>query len=175
MFEVYLEDAGAFVELAEAQSDDLLAKRYYRASVILTVSAVEAFINYIGDMFSHGEAHPLHEVAFLTDRKFGPKHGEFTILDQPEYQRLNDKLRFLFQKYAPAFDMAKEPAWSEFQVFKKFRDSIVHPHHEEESATRADYKDQIGRGLGATAKLIDALCRGIIGKPMRTRLKDFVP
>jgi hypothetical protein len=50
MFEEYLQDAFEFLTIAEellSKNKERDAKRYYRASVFYTASAMESFINYI--------------------------------------------------------------------------------------------------------------------------------
>ena len=49
MFEEYLTDSNYFAVKATEIKEESEKKRYYRVSVFCTMSAVEAFINYIGN------------------------------------------------------------------------------------------------------------------------------
>jgi hypothetical protein len=73
------------------------------------MSAVESFINYIGDTLAQGETFQPYEIAFLTDKKFGVSGRVFLILEEIEYHRLEDKLKFLICKFVPEFDFVSTP------------------------------------------------------------------
>ena len=54
MFEEYLKDSSELFKIAEKyskQSNEIEAKRYYRVAIFCASSAMEAFINYIGDSY----------------------------------------------------------------------------------------------------------------------------
>lgn len=173
MFEDYIEDAYFFATAAGRQSTEREQQRFYRASVFYAASALEAFVNYIADTFAAGDVLEPFDRAFLLDRKFGLRGGEFTILETTEFHRIDDKLRLLLHKFCPSFDLSKEASWSQFNELKDLRDSIVHPRHEEDDVTAADYRTRLSTGLGAVLKLIDCLCQGIFKRPLRQRLLDL--
>ena len=72
MFEEYLQDAHDFFttadQLATAGKNEQKARSFYRAAIFCTSSAIEAFVNYIGDSFAKAENLPPHEIAFLNDK-----------------------------------------------------------------------------------------------------------
>jgi len=175
MFEDYLEDSRYFLEQALQYDDERLSKRYFRVSVFCTMSAVEAFVNYIGDTFAQGGAFQPYEIAFLTDRKFDVSKGMFIILDQPEYHKIEEKLRFLIQKFLPGFDFHRDPCWSRLLEFKKFRDSITHPRQDEDEVGIDEYNKTAEIGLKSAIETMNHLCKGIFSCPLRAKLLDLIP
>lgn len=173
MFEEYLEDSNYFAEKAFTAGSEQEAKRYYRVAVFCTMSAVEAFINHIGDTFAQGEIFQPYEIAFLTDKKFDVSGGTFSILEKKEYHKLEDKLRFLVCKFLPDFDFASTPCWGRLLEFKKFRDSITHPREDEDEIDIDEYKKKIEAGLSSAIEMMNLLCIGIFRRPLRKKILDL--
>jgi len=173
MFEDYLEDSNYFAIKASKANNERGAKRYYRVSVFCAMSAVEAFINYIGDTLAQGETFQAYEIAFLTDKKFDVSGGTFQTLEQIEYHRLEDKLKFLICKFIPDFDFKCTPCWSRLLEFKKFRDKITHPRQDEDEINVAEYKGKIQKGLSSAIEIMNYLCKGIFQRPLRKKLLDL--
>ena len=175
MFEDYLEDAHFFASLASSTTEERVAKRYFRASIFYAMSAIEAFINYIGNIFEQGDVFHPHEIAFLIDKKYTLCHGKFQIIDQMEYHRLEDKLRFLIGKFIIGFDFDHNPSWSQLIEFKRLRDNITHPRREEDEITLIEYNNKIQVGIRSILTIMDSLCNGIFGRPLRKKLLDLIP
>jgi len=174
MFEEYLEDSNYFAIEASKAVSERDAKRYYRVAVFCTMSAVEAFINYIGDTLAQGEIFQPYEIAYLTDKKFDVSGGTFQILEQIEYHRLEDKLKFLICKFIPDFDFVSTPCWSCLLTFKKFRDTITHPRQDEDEIDITEYKKKIETGLSSAIELMNYLCKGIFRRPLRKKILDLI-
>lgn len=172
MFEEYLEDAYHLAVGAKEKTTEREAKRYYRASVFYAASALEAFVSYISGILIQEGLQP-YETAFLTDKKFHLSKGRFEMSEIFELHGVEDKIKFLFYKHKPAFDFEHYPAWSQFIEFKDFRNSITHPIHEEDEIDIEDYQKKIKIGLSAIIEIIDYLCREIIGKPLRQKIRDL--
>jgi hypothetical protein len=111
----------------------------------------------------------------LTDKKFGISGGEFQILDQVEYHRLEDKLRFLICKFVPDFDFAHTPCWSRLLEFKRLRDDLTHPRQDEDELDITEYKNKIETGLSSVIEIMNHLCVGIFRRPLRQKLVDLIP
>ena len=173
MFEEYLEDANHFALKASRESSEREIKRRYRVAIFCAMSAVEAFINYVGDTLIKGEALKPYERAFLTDKKFDVSGGTFQILEQVEYHRLEDKLKFLICKFVPNFDFEHEPCWSRLLLLKKFRDKITHPRQDEDEIDVAEYKKKIEMGISAAIEIMNYLCKGIFNRPLRKKILDL--
>ncbi len=173
MFEEYLEDSHYFVLKARQSTEEKEQRRYYRVALFCAVSSMEAFINYIGDTFEKGKVFEPYEIALLNDKKFANDKGEFKILEQAEFHRIEDKLRFLIRKFVPGFDFNNDVTWSQFMNFKKFRDSLIHPRQEEDVIKVSEYDRKIKEGLCSTIKIMECLCTGIFKKPLRKKLADL--
>lgn len=173
MFEGYLEDSYYFADHASEFTEERDQKRYYRASIFCAASGLEAFLNFLGDTFAQGGVFHAYEVALLTDKKFGLRHGHFDLLPQDEYHRIEDKLRYLISKFAPDFDISLNPAWPQFLEFKKFRDSITHPRQDEDEVDIKDYQRMIESGLSSIITIMNYLSKGIFKKPLRKKLRDL--
>jgi hypothetical protein len=173
MFEEYLEDSHYFAIEASKAGSEREAKRYYRVAVFCTLSAVEAFINYIGDILAQGETFQPYEVAYLTDKKFDVSGGIFQILEQIEYHRLEDKLKCLICKFVPDFDFVSIPCWSRLIDFKKFRDNITHPRQDEDEIEITEYKKKMEIGLSSAIEIMNYLCKGIFKRPLRKKILDL--
>ena len=172
MYDIYIEDAYYLALKGKEAADDREKKRYFRASIFYSISAVEAFVNYVGDTLSKSKEFPPYEIAFLTDRRFDITNGQFEILDIPRYQRLEDKLRFLLNKFVPTYDF-NSSHWREFVEFKRFRDSLVHPRDSDDAISADEYGHRIEAGISSTLNLIDCLCKGIFGKGLRQGLREL--
>lgn len=173
MFEDYLEDSNYFAVKASKANNERESKRYYRAAVFCTMSAVEAFTNYVGDILSQGEILQSYEVAFLTDRKFDISGGTFQILDQMEYHKLEDKLKLLISKFIPDFSFDKTPIWSRLFELKKLRDTITHPRQDGDETDIAEYRRILTTGLSSAIEIMDLLAKGVFKRPLRKKLLDL--
>lgn len=173
MFEDYLEDSNYFATKASEVTNEREAKRYYRVSVFCAMSAVEAFINYIGETLAQGKIFQPYEIAFLTDKKFDISGGAFQILDHMEYHRFEDKLRFLVCKFVPHFDFEHTVCWSCLLEFKKFRDAITHPRQEEDEIDIGEYQRKLRTGLNSAIEIMNYLCEGVFKRPLRKKLLDL--
>ena len=175
MFEDYIEDACHFASEAGKAPDDRQACRDYRAAVFYALGAVEAFINFIADTFAQDDGWPAFEVAFLSDKRFGTDKGSFKVLDQIEYHRLEEKLRYLIWKFDPSFDFNLNAAWCQLLEFKEMRDTITHPRQDKEELRPEDYQKQVKTGISAVFTIVDHLCVGIFKRHLRKQLTDLRP
>lgn len=172
MYDVYIEDAYHLAVVGTQEAEEKSRKRYYRAAIFYSVSAVEAFVNYVGETLSQGGKFPPYEIAFLIDKRFDIVEGTFYIVDTPKYNRLEDKLRFLLNKFVGGYDFSNK-GWADFMEFKRFRDTLVHPHDSADSYTAEEYESKLQRGINASLDLINLLCKGIFGKNLRKGLLEL--
>ena len=173
MFEDYLDDAYNLALAARAAGGERVARRYYRAAVFYTVSSIEAFLNFVGETLERGGKVASYEIAFLNDRKFGIIGDSFEVLDQMEFHRLEEKLRFLIKKHAKGYDLGAEPSWVRFIEFKRFRDTLVHPRKNEDEIAVRDYDEILRQGFNSTIEIMDVLCKGIFNKGLRKKVAEM--
>ena len=172
MFEEYLRDADCFFTRAEEaarKANEKDARSFYRASVFCTSSAIEAYVNYIGDSFAKAETLPPHEIAFLNDKVIYFSTDKGAALEKSEYHKLDDKLRVLMRRFVADFDF-KSASWSGLMDFKNFRNSLVHPRQVEDETPLADYRMKIRKGLGGIIGVMNSVSKGIYKKPLRRQL-----
>ena len=179
MFEEYLRDTTHYLEegrRATRDGDEEAAKRSYRVTVMVGGAAMETFVNYIASTFDSPAPRTLepYELALLLDKRFGQQDGRFGIQDQSAYSRLEDKLRFLFNRFSIAIDLGTSSEWCQFLEFKRLRDSLVHARTDEDETSVEDYDAACVRGVRASFVLMNRLSEGIFGKPMRAKLHDLV-
>jgi len=178
MFEEYLQDAHYFfcaADEAANKSKEREAKRYFRAAVFYTASAMEAFINYIGDSFNKAETLSPHERAFLNDKQlvFDPLKG--IVTDQIRYYSIDDKLKFLIRKFIPKYDIGKSKAWANFIKFKALRDALVHPRQVDDEIEIKEYREKLQFGMFGTVTLMNDISNGIFKRPLRRQVLDLIP
>lgn len=176
MFEEYLTDSKVFLSAGSeaqngGQADD--ARRYFRASVFCTYSALEAFVNYIADSFEKADNLERHEIAYINDKRliFDPGKG---LTERTEFHSLEDKIRALLRRFAPELDL-NAPIWSQFRQFKKFRDVLVHPKEYEDTLSAGDYLRRANLGLQSVIDIMNLLSKRIFGSPLRQKLLDLRP
>ncbi|MGA2176975.1 MAG: hypothetical protein ABSH38_18525 [Verrucomicrobiota bacterium] len=175
MFEEYLQDASAFIEIAQDltdKPDKRFARRYYRASAFCLAGAIESFVNYVADSFAQAEKLPVHEIAFLNDKKFSPEKGE--LVQKPEFHRLEDKLKILLKRFVPHFDF-QSGMWLWFMELKDLRDSLIHPRQMEDEMTLTQYHTKLDRGMSGLLDLMDCLSKAIFKKHLRKQILDLKP
>ena len=178
MFEDYLQDAYEFfcaANEAANNSKEREAKRYFRASVFYTASAMEAFINYIGDSFSQAEKLSDHERAFLTDTQLVFDSTKGILSTQIRYYSIDDKLKFLIRKFDPRYDIGKSKAWTSFIQFKVLRDSLVHPRQFDDEIKIDEYREKVQAGMFGTITLMNDISNGLFKRPLRNNILDLIP
>lgn len=174
MFEEYLQDASEFFRLAAENSDVRIARRYYRAAVFYTASAMEAFVNYVADTFEKGGTFTPHEIAFLTDKNLAFSQKRWIVEEKTEFHRVEDKIRFLLHKFSPEFDFNNQ-AWSSLMNLKDVRDSLIHPRVAEDETTIEAYRRILGTGLHGVISTMNSISEAIFKKPLRPQILDLRP
>lgn len=178
MFETYLEDAYLFLDMAKQQLEEDNARRYFRASIFCLASAVEAFVNYLIDAFSEADVEVLsvEEKIFLGGVKFNFSETQglkrkADDTDLPIYPRLG----FLLYKFVPNFDFSKNNEWKNFIKIKKLRNDLIHPKQDSDETSVVDYASILKGGLTDIIILINMICEGAFGRPLRKQVLDLIP
>lgn len=178
MFEEYLQDAHEFfctANKATNNSKEREAKRYFRAAVFYTASAMEAFINYIGDSFNKAETLSTHERAFLNDNQLVVNPAKGKVITQIRHYGIDDKLKFLIRKFAPKYDIGKSKAWTSFIKFKALRDSLVHPRQVDDEIEIVEYRKKLKMGMFGTITLMNDISKGVFKRPLRKKILELIP
>ena len=173
MFEDYLIDSNYFFKKANEEKEKEDKIRYYRASIFLSASALEAFINYIGETFKGNENLPRLERDFLQDLLTEIEPSKATMITREKYQTLENKIKFLVAKFTVNLDFGSAPEWSHFKDSKNFRDKLVHPRENVSAFTLIDYQKHAQKGLNSSVFLINLLLHGIFSKNLRKQILEL--
>ena len=176
MFEDYLQDSYEFFSLAEVEAQqchEREAKRYFRASVFYASGAIESFINYIAASFALAGNIEKHEICFINDKSliFTVKSG---LIEKNEYHSIEDKIRLILRRFASSYDFGCLP-WCKFIEFKRFRDSLVHPHELDDEIDLSQYHKKVSSGLKATIEIMNSISLAVSHEPLRKQLLDLIP
>lgn len=177
MFEDYLIDSHEFyLEGRNKQliSNNRIAKRFYRASVFYANGSIEAFVNQIAQSLKRTNTINEHIISYINDERleFNPKTGD--LRPRTEYHPLDEKIKVLVRSYDTSFDF-NISSWASLQDFKKFRDSLVHPHEPEDEIDVQIYADKIKIGLKGIIEIMNRVSIIIYKKPLRKQLLDLTP
>lgn len=126
----FIKDSKFFLKESKNKSlDDELRLRFIKASIISSWTALEGWLNCIAHQFgtflSSGQIE-LHEKAFLLEKKLELHNGEWKISQSDDYQRVEDKILFLLNRFGPHRLDKTDKLWSDFQKIKKIRNGLVH-------------------------------------------------
>ena len=122
-----LEEAKRFFEIAQENRDLIARKAYLHASLLLSISSLEAFVNGIAIDFKNVSGLSLHEKAFLEEKQIILKNGEFFITDQLKMSRLTERIEFLFIKFNRALLNKRSKWWQNLKEGISLRNNMVHP------------------------------------------------
>jgi len=122
-----LEESKRFFEIAKENSDLMARNAYLHASLLLSVSSLEAFVNGIAIDFKNASRLSLHEKAFLEEKQISLKNGEFVINDQLKMSRLIERIEFLFVKFDKSLLDKRSKWWQNLKEGISLRNNMVHP------------------------------------------------
>ena len=137
-YQEYLRDSQVFYdECHEAlrQGNKVKSRRCSTASILLSLIAVESFINNMMADFASlpKDLFSIHEQGFLEEREVqftssGKGAGEFELTKRHQYRRLEDRILFLIAKFNKDSKVDKGSSlWQRFERSKKIRDGLTHP------------------------------------------------
>jgi len=155
-----LEDSKRFYELGNDESNDIAEQAYFRASLLLSVSSLEAFTNGIVDDFvDRPDFFNILEMAFLTERNIELVGGQFEIRDSLKMSRLTDRIEMLFNKFDSTKLNKTSSWWSDLKSGIRLRNKLVHP--KERTSLNGD---QIRNLISAVIECIDNLFLAVYGR-----------
>lgn len=152
-FRSYIENADLYAAEAADEAQEHVRKPLIVVATILSWCAVEAFVNSMLEDFASVEhLFDLHEKGLLLEKKVafrdtGDEAGKFE-LEGKDYWKIEHKIMFLVSKFGTGMGSSNlnkgQNLWREFQVFKKARDSIVHPRPDDAELAVEDVEGYIG-------------------------------
>lgn len=176
MFEDYLQDAYSFYVMAEDKNNlgqEREAKMFYRASVFCTASALEAFVNFIGETFKQGNNLDKNEIAFLNDKVLEISTSKATIEEKIKFNAVDGKVKFILKRFSVPIDVSSSSQWKNFTEFKGLRDSLVHSKSIDDERTISEYQIGIKNGLNANIDIMNSISMKIFSKRLRKSLTEL--
>jgi HEPN superfamily RiboL-PSP-like protein len=154
-----LEQSKRFLELAKSKKVVVDQNAFLNASLLISISSLEAYINGIVDDFSESPNFTMFEIAFLTEKEIELNNGSFRISKRLKMSRLLDRIEILFQKFTQNKFTKENEWWGSLNEGIKLRNSIVHP---KENKT-LKIKD-VERTLKSVINCLNSLFKEIYGK-----------
>jgi hypothetical protein len=125
------EEAKRFFEKAIDAKNTDSQNAFLHSSILIGMSALEAYINSICEELLTYPDIPLHEKSLLKEREVEFEAGEFRIGDNLQIYRLVDRIEFLFYKCGSVRIGGNSHQWySDLKASIKLRNSLVHPKEE---------------------------------------------
>lgn len=175
MFEDYIQDAFHFFHLGEENKsiDERVARRFYRASVFCAASAVEAFVNVVGESVKQAKIIDSTEMAFLNDEILEVNPSKASVEHRTRYFSVESKVKYLITRFNADFDISSDPAWQKFLRLKDFRDSLVHPKEQDDENSIEEYRKRIREGLNANLDIMNSVAERVFSRGLRKGIAEL--
>ena len=122
-----LEESKRFLEKAKDEKERKAQNAYLHASLLLSISTLEAFVNGIADDFKNASILTLHEKSFLLEKGVSFHNGEFRIEEHLKMTRLIERIEFIFKKFNYSKIDKKAKWWQNLNEGISIRNNLVHP------------------------------------------------
>lgn len=148
-----LEESKRFLEKAQGENECKEGQQaYLHAALVLGFSALESYINGIADEMLLRKEHSLLERSILSEKDISFENGEYKLTSKLKIYRLEDRILFLYRKYAGQPINTTESWWSNLKSSLKLRNELAHP----KSALNINL-DNTEKAIKAIIKTIDVL------------------
>jgi hypothetical protein len=122
------EEAKRFNEKAIDSIDPSAKEPFFHATILIGMSALEAYINGICEDLLTNPNIPIHEQSILYEKEIQFDSGEFKIGEKLQMYRLTDRIEFLFFKFSRIkINGTTHPWYGNLKASIKLRNSLVHP------------------------------------------------
>lgn len=153
-----LEESKRFLEKAK-DSSDAGKEAFLHAAVLLAFCSLEAHINSMAfDFAEHMELTP-HELGLLREKRVRLENGRFEVTESLEMVRLEDKIRFVCDKFAKNRVDFTSTWWSRLAEATKLRNELTHPKKYVPLEIRA-----VSLAIEAIIDTLNAIYMGIFGR-----------
>ncbi len=126
-----LEEAKRFLEKSKSAENEDARTAFIHSTVLIGMSALEAYINGISSELLNYQNTPIHEKSLLGEKKIELKNGEFILTNKLKIQRLTDRIQYLYFKYKKEhLTGVNEVWWGPLNSSIKIRNGLVHPKEE---------------------------------------------
>jgi hypothetical protein len=124
---VLLEESKRFLEKAKVEKEQININAYLHASLLLSISSLEAFVNGISDDFREASSLTVHEKSLLLEKDILLSNGEFKLDNRLKMSRLMERIELLFRKFNYSKLDKKLKCWQKLNEGISLRNSLVHP------------------------------------------------
>jgi len=121
-----LEEAKRFLEKAQDPTSPNPAP-FLHASLLLAFCSLEAHVNSIADDFAEEMPLSPHEIGLLREREVRLEKGRFEVTETPKIVRLDERVKFICERFARKQVDFKQPWWSRLIEAIRTRNSLTHP------------------------------------------------
>jgi hypothetical protein len=155
-----LEESKRFLEKANETKNDKAKHAYYHSSILLGISALEAYINGIASDIVLVKDVPIIEKALLSEKDIELRKGTFKLTNRLKIYRLSERIEYLYNKFSGhQLDSVQEKWWSDLKFSLQLRNNLVHPKDE----IPID-KKQVEKLLKSVINCLTCLSKFIYGK-----------
>lgn len=122
-----MEEAKRFYEKAQAETDNEGKNAYLHSALLLAFASLEAHVNAIADDFSLREDLTILEQSILFEKRFEIDNGKLRLTNELKMYRLEDRIQFLYYRFAGKPVNRDSKWWSDFKEGINFRNKLTHP------------------------------------------------
>jgi hypothetical protein len=159
---ILLEESKRFFEKYKEEQSKEGKRAYSHASLLLSICALEAFVNSISEGLALASRLNIIEKSLLTEKEVKLENGQFGLTKQLKMYRLTDRIEFLYRKFKAKEIPDKQKWWTILKSGIELRNKLVHPKDMVEIS-----EQQLKNTLEGVIKCIDVLFRAIYKKPFR--------
>lgn len=123
-----IEQAKRFLEKSIDSNDKVAKRAYLNASLLLTISALDAYINGISTELLHIQKLEIIEKSILSEREYGLKKGKIELSNKLKIYRTIERIEYLHFKFTKKhIDGNEHKWWPDLTYAIDLRNKIVHP------------------------------------------------
>lgn len=122
-----LEQAKRFYEKSLDTTEQEAKSAFLNAALVLSFSSLESHINSISDDFEHRKDFSIHEKALMFEKEVRISSGKFVLTNTLKMYRLEDRIEFLYSKFANKPINKSSQWWARLQQGIMIRNKLSHP------------------------------------------------
>jgi len=153
-----LEESKRFLEKAVESTNSSAKKAYMHASLMLSLSALEARVNSIAEEQNRRTDLSIQERGLLLEKEVYLDKGEFTLTDKLKMWRLDERIEFLCVRNSGK-PLDKTTWWGQLTDAIRLRNDLTHP-----KGVPSVTEPSVTKALEAVIATLDALSLAVYGK-----------
>ncbi len=122
-----LEESKRFLEKAKEEKKTDGQTAYRHSCLLLSMCALEAYINGIADEITYAKNFPLQIKSILLEKELKLERGEFVLINSLKMSKLKDKIEILYRRFNHKGLSESEEWWVILQQGIDLRNKITHP------------------------------------------------